>query len=591
MVSDMNVRSILLAVISAVLLTLSLPNELLPYGSFPIGLIALGPLFLALYLAPSYRFASVLGMVFGAVSTAMTSYWLWFFQDFKIWTLGGVVLGYVGYNALLAPILAALTRTKPAYRPFILAAAWAGYEYLKSSGFLGYPWGLIAYPAVNILPLVQFVEITGIWGLSLLMALSNALFAETLIRIGGFAPAPLRLGARKTPYLAPLRLDSRFHTVETRSRTSPASGSAHPDTGAPSFASALVLQPAFGCLLFLAAALYGAFRMAVPIPYRQTLTVALVQQNTDPWEDGNEVAALETALRLSEQALESAGPRPDLVVWSENGLSRPYLEYPGWYLRNPRSVPFVPFIRRHGVPFLVGTPVLVDEESASWMNATILLDGTAEPVDTYGKQHPVPFAESVPFWEYEAVRNFYHNVIGLYGIWTIGNRYTLYTVPAADGDVTFGTPICFEDAFPYLNREFVRRGADLLVNLTNDSWSKTVSAETQHFVVALLRAVENRRVLIRSTNAGVTAVIDPWGRTVASLPLFTEGVLVEKVPVYKETALTPYTLFGDYLPYLLFVTLVAALLFRNAFFLPGLFPERRRKPVSARNERERLPVS
>lgn len=589
MVSRMKVRSIFLAAVSAVLLTLSLPNELLPYGSFPIGLIALGPLFLALYLAPSYRFASVLGIVFGAVSTTMTSYWLWFFQDFKIWTLGGVVLGYIGYNALLAPVLAALTRTKSTYRPFILAAAWAGYEYLKSSGFLGYPWGLIAYPAVNILPLVQFVEITGIWGLSLLMALPNTMLSESLIRLGGFTPVTLRLGGTRLPYLAPLRLDTPVPLTAVPTQASRTRGSAHTGTAALRFSRVPVLQWSSIAVLFLSAALYGAVRMADPIPYEKTLSVALVQQNTDPWVEGNEVPALETALRLSEQALQSTDRKPDLVVWSENGLSRPYLESRSWYLRNPRSVPFIPFIREHGVPFLVGTPVLLDEETNAWMNATILLDDSAEPLDTYGKQHPVPFAESVPFWEHEAVRDFFHNVIGLYGIWTIGNRYTLYTVPTADGEVRFGTPICFEDAFPYLNREFVRRGADLLINLTNDSWSKTVSAETQHFVVAMLRAVENRRVLIRSTNAGVTAVIDPWGRTAASLPLFTEGVLVEEVPVYKESSFTPYTLFGDYLPYLLFAVLVVTVLFRKTFFLSGLFPEVYRSGTVL-HEQERLPV-
>ena len=123
----------------------------------------------------------------------------------------------------------------------------------------------------------------------------------------------------------------------------------------------------------------------------------------------------------------------------------------------------------------------------------------------------------------------------------------------------FATPICFEDAFPDLNRRFIRAGADLLVNLTNDSWSQTVSAETQHFVAAKLRAVENRRVLIRATNGGVTAAIDPWGRVIGEVaPLFTATSLRLQVPVYRPVADTPYTRFGDYLPWLLGLLLVSS---------------------------------
>lgn len=116
----------------------------------------------------------------------------------------------------------------------------------------------------------------------------------------------------------------------------------------------------------------------------------------------------------------------------------------------------------------------------------------------------------------------------------------------------FATPICFEDAFPDLNRRFIRAGADLLINLTNDAWSQTVSAETQHFVAAKLRAVENRRVLVRATNGGVTAAIDPWGRIIGNAaPLFTATWVRLQVPVYRPLADTPYTRFGDWLPPLL----------------------------------------
>ena len=147
--------------------------------------------------------------------------------------------------------------------------------------------------------------------------------------------------------------------------------------------------------------------------------------------------------------------------------------------------------------------------------------------------------------------------------WVQGKDYTIFRVPlSAGGELAFGAPICFEDAFSDLCRRFIRAGADLWVNMTNDYWSKTVSSEYQHFQVARFRAVENRRVLVRSTNGGVTAVVGPTGRVMAMLPLFERGKLAVSVPV-SDGALTPYTILGDWFPWVLacvlFVLLVVDL--------------------------------
>ena len=115
------------------------------------------------------------------------------------------------------------------------------------------------------------------------------------------------------------------------------------------------------------------------------------------------------------------------------------------------------------------------------------------------------------------------------------------------GGVHFSTPICFEDTFGYLGRGFVRRGADVLVNITNDAWSFSVPGAVQHMTMAVFRAVENRRSVVRATNAGITCLIDPNGRVLERLPAFTEGVLVAEVPLYTEGT-TLYVRWGDWLP-------------------------------------------
>jgi apolipoprotein N-acyltransferase len=112
--------------------------------------------------------------------------------------------------------------------------------------------------------------------------------------------------------------------------------------------------------------------------------------------------------------------------------------------------------------------------------------------------------------------------------------------------VKISTPICFEDVFGYISRRFVAEGAEVIVNLTNDSWSKSEAAEMQHGAMAVFRAIENRRSVIRSTNAGITCTILPSGKITAQLDPFIEAYMIGTVPVYTDKT-TGYALWGDLL--------------------------------------------
>jgi apolipoprotein N-acyltransferase len=125
------------------------------------------------------------------------------------------------------------------------------------------------------------------------------------------------------------------------------------------------------------------------------------------------------------------------------------------------------------------------------------------------------------------------------------------------GGVKFAAPICFEDTFGYLGAGFFRRGAEALVNITNDAWSFSVPGAMQHMTMAVFRAAEARRSVVRATNAGITCLIDPNGRVLESLPAFTEGVLVGEVPLYTEGT-TLYVRWGDWFPFVAAALLVPA---------------------------------
>jgi len=510
----MSASRILLTLLSAVLFPLALPNEFYSYGNAFIGIWALAFFYLALRNSESAREASVLGALFGAVSTAIANYWLMYFGQFSLWTLGGVILGYTGYNALLGPILRHFLQRPARFRPFAFAFVWTGYEYLKSVGFLAYPWGLSAYPFNSILPLTQIVDVTGIWGLCFLAVLANGVVGEALITWGE--------GSR------------RFSVVLRQTL----------------FASVLIA-------LFL---VYGYDRLNSRVPESGHFDAVLVQQDSDSWIQGNDVQTLQTAQNLTLRGIRDLGHTPDIVVWSETSLRYPFTQGKNFYTQNPPEDPFIPFVQNLHTYLLTGSPYVVD---SNWdaMNSVILLDPTANMVQHYGKQHLVPFAESFPFWDVPFVRSFVKNAIGLEAIWIPGSEYTIFSLPLKrGGTVKFGTPICFEDAFGYLCRNFVRHGAQVLINLTNNSWSNTDSAQIQHFVAARFRAIENRITLVRSTNSGLTSVVDAYGRVRESLPMFQQGTLPITVPIYKPETSTIYTHFGDYLPVGMLLFLLAILI-------------------------------
>jgi apolipoprotein N-acyltransferase len=535
-------KLLLLVLASSVLLPLALPSEffgavirlfgLTPdesfyWGNAMLGFVCIAPIFFAVSRAPTFGYASILGVIFGGVSTALANYWLMFFQGYTLWTMGGVVLGYIGYNALLFPFLRGVSRISSRYRPFLLAIAWSIYEYLKSIGFLGYPWGLVAYPAGAFLPLVQFVDITGVWGLSFLMALINALIAEYALVARAASTAPIAT----IPSIAPPR-------------------------NLP-----FLRQAVFCAFLVACAVVYGVIRMATPIPAAAKASLLLVQQNSNPWEEGGKAneAAVRVNMNLTTQGIRATQPPPDLAVWSESSVTNAWVDSSNRL--NPPNSPLIPFFKSTGIPILFGGVVVVNYDLQQYMNAAILVSAQGKVVDTYGKMHPVPFAESIPFFEYPAVQRFFRNVIGVWNPWYMGHRYTIFKVPLrAGGELTFGTPICFEDAFANLDRGFFLRGADMLINITNDSWSDTWSSEIQHFTVARFRAIENRRVLVRSTNGGVSGVVGPWGEVWGRMPFFQRDWRAVGVPVYKERLLTPYTRYGDWFPQLLIVFLLVVLI-------------------------------
>ncbi|MDA3949290.1 MAG: apolipoprotein N-acyltransferase [Spirochaeta sp.] len=520
-----------LVLFSSVLLSLALPNELFPRGLTLPGLVALVPVFLVVFRARSRRQASRYGALFGAISTAIANYWLAFFGEFSIWTIGGAVVGYTGYNYILFGFLyhishrdGGIRQKQNALRPLYVAIVWTGYEYLKSVGFLGYPWGLIGYPLAINLHIAQIAEITGVWGVSFLAAYVNAAVAERIAVRDLYTAIRQHRKPEPRQVTALNALQSSVFSV----------------VGRHGVAALLLLAVAGG---------FGAVRLPTITP-TDTVEMLLVQQNVDSWVTGGFPDALDRAQRITVSAIlddrEAQRPPVDAVVWSETSLRVPYDRNVEFYRSQPAALPFISFLRALNIPLVTGTPQRA-ANGRDYHNSAVVIRPDGTITGAYGKQQLVPFAESIPFWNVSAVQDLFRNVIGLSGTWVPGSGSVPLELPLRDGGtLAVGTPICFEDGFGWVPREMVNNGADLLVNLTNNSWSRQDSAQTQHYAAAQLRTIELRTTLVRGTNSGLSGVVDARGVLIAEMPMFESTARRVTVPLYPDTW-TLYRAWGDWL--------------------------------------------
>lgn len=487
-----------------------LMGALLFAGSFPNPVITGGiPLFAWLAFTPVFwatRNSSLAGSAFYGIAYAVSAYGLFNYWLSVFHPLAGMIVGgiYAIYFAILFPLLTVSYRLYP-NRGYVLQwILWLSYEYLRTLGFLGYPYGISGYTQWRMMQIIQIADITGVWGISALVVFPSAYIAASLQNgyknIGKFV----------------LKEKIAFFTW-------------------------LI---AIACSL-----MYG---LLSPVDYSKSpkKSIALVQHNNDPWQGGI-IAYREnfyTLRRLSDIALASNN-KPDLVVWSETAFI-PRIFWHSTYREDPEAYLLVKelleYLAKQDIPFVIGnddgrkesTPS-GDWERVDYNAALLYIQGQERGL--YRKRHLVPFTEHFPYQKqfpaiYSALKAADTH------FWKKGTEPTVFRLP----EFTFSTPICFEDSFGYISRQFVANGADLLVNLTNDAWAKSLSAQNQHLGMAIFRAVENRRSMVRATASGQTCAIDPNGRIIDLGIPFSETQITVEVPIFNRKR-TIYTRFGDYL--------------------------------------------
>ena len=490
----------LLPVVTGLLLASAFP----PFNVGQSAWLALVPILFALEgcaARQAFRRGYVAGLVFFGATTWWTVYTTVAGTPLLLALAGTVALValvalYFGLAAAGWAKLSALfdDQQDPALRNLVLAvlatAGWVTLEWVRGVfPFGGFPLNFLGVAFWQSAPLVQFASVTGVYGVSALACIVNFALYFTLRR-----------------FLRQMR------EPETRQRPS------------WEFYVAMVLV----CAAFL----HGWHEIQLG-ESREVLRLAVVQGNipqTLKFEASQKPMILERYRELTEAVTMN---RPDLIIWPETAT-------PDRLRYDPESYAMVTtLVAQARAPLFTGT---IDADPTANgevdYNAAMLVlpDGTLQ--DVYRKIHLVPFGEYVPL---RKVLPFMKWLTPIPDSFERGQRYTLFRVH----DVSFGSVICFEDVVAGLYRQFVKRGAEFMVNVTNDAWFKTSPAAEMHLANAVFRAVENHRPLVRVTNHGVTCIVDEFGIVRERLAPFTEGAAIWKLSVPRARTQTFYTRFGD----------------------------------------------
>jgi apolipoprotein N-acyltransferase len=279
---------------------------------------------------------------------------------------------------------------------------------------------------------------------------------------------------------------------------------------------------------------YCKIHCSFPSKHQQLIRISVIQGNIPQDLKWSKQAVNFIQDRYEELTVASAGDKPDLIIWPE--ASVPAI----WPVDTPAFARVFSLARRKDINLLIGA---VSSFGKNYYNSALFIDKTGTGQEIYNKLHLVPFGEFVP------LRNIFPFLESLapVGDITAGNDYTIFKQPAP-----FGVLICFEDLFPKLSCQFARKGAKLLVNITNDAWYKKSSAPYQHFAASVFRAIENRLYLVRSANTGISGFIDPFGRILAAVhdakakKIFVAGYKTQNIYLNSPRR-TFYNRCGDFL--------------------------------------------
>lgn len=490
----------------------------LSFPPFRTGILAYGaliPLFMILEDQP-LRSAFRLSYLTGLATLAVLLYWLNWNSGASQIQATSMYLGTILYLACwwgLYGVLQTWINVRMGRNGFLAAPfLWTSIDYLQSLGELGFTWHSLATTQTFYTPIVQFIEWTGMYGLTFWIVSINTL----------------------------LYLMWRSEVVQLRRRS-----------WYLTFAAVLLMP-----------ALYGILRLQyISISGRQ-MNVAIIQPNIEPnrkWLERD--FAFTEVMRLTD-SLPANGI--DLVLWPETAIPNRIPADEGKY------VEIRELLTRKRTELLTGIPhrekVIINQRASyHYFNSVYVIGPETDSIQIYHKNHLVPFGEFVP--SFLAPLKDMAMSIGVPD-YESGRAIRVLNVHLRrDGQIVdsvfVGAAICLESVFPQLVREQVRLGARLIAIVTNDAWYDGTFGPIQHAQIAVLRAVENRVPVIRSANSGISNVVDQTGQVMSSTQNGVQDVLTASISVPRTASF--YTKTGDWFPVLCFIGMFLFIVFGAIF--------------------------
>jgi apolipoprotein N-acyltransferase len=387
------------------------------------------------------------------------------------------------YPGIFAVLLAGALRRLGLAGLWFAPALWVATEWLRASLGPGFPWVQLGASQASALPVVQLTSLVGLYGVSLLLALvSTAAVAATLNR------------------------------------------------GRATRAAVLAVV-----VLVVTVVGWGSWRVARGelLQSGEALRVGLVQGSIaqeQKWDPRFSQDIVTRYLTLSRQVLAEGA---EMVIWPESSTPFPLDASAPW------SAPIRALAVEAATPFIVGSDQIeagVDGEPDRYYNAAALIGPDGRPRQWYRKMRLAPFGEYVPF---KSLLFFVGPLVEKVSDFTPGTDAVVLDA----GGRRVSVAICYESVYPSLAQQFVDNGSALLATITNDAWFGRTSAPYQHFELGAIRAVEQGRFIVRAANTGISGAVDPYGRVIATTPLFEPAALT--VDVRLLTGRTIYSRMGD----------------------------------------------
>jgi apolipoprotein N-acyltransferase len=468
--------------------------------------IAFIPYFIVLENRTSLVSISRATFIFTFVFSVFTLYWVgsWQSSADTFLMMGGAALLLVYPCVFLIPSTLYYLAKKifPKINAlYFFPLFWVTAEFLLTLTDLRFPWVLLGHGLAKFNLFIQGAEIVGTFGLSVAVAYINIFLYKSYKN-----------------YKASRKLIS--HALLTAS------------------------------ILFATFIIYGMVRTSTFNISERKIKVGLVQPDLNPWdkwETGNLNDLLNLYLEQSTQAVEKGA---QIILWPETAL--PVYALGGRYPKIADKI--FNFIEEKNVGLLTGMPDIryyfnkekipedakhseKDDFHYATYNSVILLVPGSRDLQRYGKMKLVPLGEQVPFVEQFAfLGDFLKWGVGISG-WNVGKDTTVFNLPlnnSEDDTIKISGLVCFESVFPVFVTNFVQKGAELIAVVTNDSWYGKSSGPYQHKEFGALRAIENRRSVVRCANGGISCLINALGETVVETEMFTKAVLVVDVPLQTE---------------------------------------------------------